>query len=74
MTFWLPVEELRNLSQAKSPSRHPSMVPEKPEMFLRTTAADYMETEATLATVTETSTQISKYKGTKWTEPITIPK
>ncbi|KAJ6665735.1 hypothetical protein lerEdw1_002105 [Lerista edwardsae] len=54
------VEELRNLSQAASHRRHPSMAPEKPETFLRTTAADYiLETKATLATITEKSTQIN---------------
>ncbi|XP_066480827.1 collagen alpha-1(XX) chain [Tiliqua scincoides] len=55
------IEDLKNLSHARSNRRHPLTAPEKAESFLGTAAADYsLETKATLPTTSETSTPIRK--------------
>uniref|UniRef100_A0ACB8F6A2 Uncharacterized protein n=1 Tax=Sphaerodactylus townsendi TaxID=933632 RepID=A0ACB8F6A2_9SAUR len=49
------IEELKNFSQVRSNRRNPTSAPEKTEMFLGTTAAEYLlETEATFPPTSET--------------------
>ncbi|XP_062835111.1 collagen alpha-1(XX) chain [Anolis carolinensis] len=55
------IEELKNLSQARSNRRHPTSAPEKAETSLGITTAQYiLETYTTSAAVSEVSTWIRK--------------
>ncbi|XP_053169524.1 collagen alpha-1(XX) chain isoform X2 [Hemicordylus capensis] len=53
------IEELKNLSQARSNRKQPTSIPEKAETSLGTTAAEYiLQTEAISPTTSQTSTLI----------------
>nr|XP_060627613.1 collagen alpha-1(XX) chain-like [Anolis sagrei ordinatus] len=56
------IDELKNLSQARSNRRHPTSAPEKAETLLGVTTAQYiLETYTTSSAVSEVSTLISMF-------------
>ncbi|XP_062998955.1 collagen alpha-1(XX) chain [Elgaria multicarinata webbii] len=69
------IEELKNLSQARSNRRNPTSAPEKAEASLGSTAAeDIRNTEALSTVISETSTQIRRDDPDKKQQKPTISK